>query len=108
EMVEALRFRSSIPNLPEALAIMVPPAKGSSEAHGFYRFWSRAIEPWDGPAFLAYSDGDVVGARLDRNGFRPCRWADTHDAVYLASEAGIFDLNEKDIVAKGLLHGGSG
>jgi glutamate synthase domain-containing protein 2/glutamate synthase domain-containing protein 1/glutamate synthase domain-containing protein 3 len=108
EVVEALRFRSSIPNLPEALAIMVPPAKAMGASRDFYRFWSRALEPWDGPAFLAYSDGDVVGARLDRNGFRPCRWSQTNDAFYLASEAGIFDLDETQIIAKGLIHGGSG
>jgi glutamate synthase domain-containing protein 1 len=115
EMVEGLRFRSSIPNLPEVLALMVPPARETLGAgrdeispHGFYTFWSRALEPWDGPAFLAYSDGAVVGARLDRNGFRPCRWARTHDAFYLASEAGIFDLEEPAILAKGALHGGGG
>ena len=106
EMVEALRFRGSIPNLPEVLAIMMPPAAFSSNE--FYKFWSRAMEPWDGPAFMAYSDGDVVGARLDRNGFRPCRWARTQKAFYLASEAGIFDLDETEILAKGSLHGGSG
>ncbi len=106
EMVEALRFRGSIPNLPEVLAIMMPPAAFSSNE--FYKFWSRAMEPWDGPAFMAYSDGEVVGARLDRNGFRPCRWARTQKAFYLASEAGIFDLDEAEILAKGSLHGGSG
>src|SRR6056297_727138 len=82
---------------------MVPPAAAETS---FYRFWSRAVEPWDGPAFLAYSDGDVVGARLDRNGFRPGRWARTPKAFYLASEAGVFDLDESDVVAKGALTGG--
>ena len=106
EMVEALRFRSGIPHLSESLALLMPPARRQS--NDFYRFWSRAVEPWDGPAFLAYSDGNVVGARLDRNGFRPCRWARTSDAFYLASEAGIFGLDEKDILAKGGLQGGSG
>lgn len=106
EMVEALRYRSSIPHLSEILAIMVPPAQSSDV--GFYKFWSRALEPWDGPAFLAYSDGEVVGARLDRNGFRPCRWAMTQDAFYLSSEAGTFSLPESEILAKGLIHGGSG
>jgi glutamate synthase domain-containing protein 2/glutamate synthase domain-containing protein 1/glutamate synthase domain-containing protein 3 len=105
EMVEALRYRSSLPHLSEILAIMVPPA---GTADPFYAFWGRALEPWDGPAFLAYSDGETVGARLDRNGFRPCRWARTKDAFYLASEAGIFDLDEALIQAKGHLHGGSG
>lgn len=106
EMVEALRYRSSIPHLSEILAIMVPPAQ--SDHLGFYKFWSRALEPWDGPAFLAYSDGEVVGARLDRNGFRPCRWAMTQDAFYLSSEAGTFGLAEAEILQKGLIHGGSG
>jgi glutamate synthase domain-containing protein 2/glutamate synthase domain-containing protein 1/glutamate synthase domain-containing protein 3 len=106
EMVEALRYRSSIPHLSEILAIMVPPAQ--SDHLGFYKFWSRALEPWDGPAFLAYSDGEVVGARLDRNGFRPCRWAMTQDAFYLSSEAGTFGLAEGEILQKGLIHGGSG
>ncbi|MCA9551066.1 MAG: glutamate synthase subunit alpha, partial [Myxococcales bacterium] len=105
EMVEALRYRSSIPHLSEVLAIMVPPA-GTTDP--FYGFWGRALEPWDGPAFLAYSDGETVGARLDRNGFRPCRWAKTKDAFYLASEAGIFALDEGEVMAKGHLQGGSG
>lgn len=106
EMVEALRFRSSIPQLSEALAIMMPPA-GRKDSD-FYEFWSRAVEPWDGPAFVAYSDGEVVGARLDRNGFRPGRWTLTKDAFYLASEAGVFGLNEAQVVSKGALRGGAG
>ncbi|MEQ8280602.1 MAG: glutamate synthase large subunit [Deltaproteobacteria bacterium] len=104
EMVEALRYRSSIPHVSEILAIMVPPAATSP----FYEFWSRAVEPWDGPAFLAYCDGEAVGARLDRNGFRPARWAQTKRALYLASEAGVFDLDESEIERKGALNGGSG
>ncbi len=106
EMVEALRFRSSIPHLSEALAIMMPPA-GRKDSE-FYEFWGRAVEPWDGPAFVAFSDGEVVGARLDRNGFRPGRWARTKDAFYLASEAGIFLLPEEEVLEKGALRGGSG
>lgn len=107
EMVEALRWRSSIPHLSEILAIMMPPA-GAAARTGFYRFWSRAMEPWDGPAFLAYSDGDVVGARLDRNGFRPCRWARTSEAFYLASESGLFGLDDEEVLEKGSIPGGSG
>lgn len=105
EMVEALRYRSSIPHVSEILAIMVPPASAKSP---FYDFWSRSVEPWDGPAFLAYCDGEAVGARLDRNGFRPCRWAQTKRALYLSSEAGVFDVDEAEIVKKGALYGGSG
>jgi glutamate synthase domain-containing protein 2/glutamate synthase domain-containing protein 1/glutamate synthase domain-containing protein 3 len=105
EMVEALKYRSSIPHLDDILAIMVPAA----DAHGpFYEFWGRAMEPWDGPALLVYGDGETVGARLDRNGFRPARWCMTEDAFYLASEAGAFPVPEAEVIAKGTLHAGSG
>ena len=66
------------------------------------------MEPWDGPAFISYSDGETIGARLDRNGFRPCRWTITDDHFYLCSEAGSFNIPLEDIVAKGTLHAGSG
>ncbi len=105
EMVEALKYRSSIPRVDDALAIMMPPA---DQHNSFYRFWSRAMEPWDGPAFITYSDGETIGARLDRNGFRPCRWAMTEDRFYLCSEAGSFSLDESTIIAKGSLHAGTG
>ncbi len=105
EMVEALKYRSSIPHLEDVLAIMMPPA---SQRNEYYRFYGRAMEPWDGPAFITYADGDSIGGRLDRNGFRPCRWAMTHDAFFLASEAGVFPLAEADILAKGALHAGTG
>lgn len=106
EMVEALRWRSSIPHLSEILAIMVPPVR--VERSPFYEFWGRAVEPWDGPAFLAFSDGELVGARLDRNGFRPGRWMRTLDTFYLASEAGLFGVPDDDVIQKGALSGGSG
>ncbi len=105
EMVEALLYRSSIPNIADVLAILVPPANSTKP---FYKFWSRAMEPWDGPAFITFSDGKYVGARLDRNGFRPCRWAMTDTHFYLSSEAGSFNLDESTILAKGTLQAGSG
>ncbi len=105
QAVEALKYRSSMPHTEDILAIMVPPAGPQT---GYYRFWGRAMEPWDGPAFLTYADGDAVGARLDRNGFRPCRWAMTDDAFFLASEAGIFGVDETAVVAKGTLNAGHG
>jgi glutamate synthase domain-containing protein 2/glutamate synthase domain-containing protein 1/glutamate synthase domain-containing protein 3 len=105
EMVEALMYRSSIPSIEDILAIMMPPAKGKSS---FYKFWSRAMEPWDGPAFVTYSNGQSIGARLDRNGFRPCRWALTSDHFYLSSEAGSFEIDEAKILKKGTLNAGSG
>jgi len=103
EMIEALRSRSSIPHLDDILAILMPPAEGGE----FYEFWGRAVEPWDGPALVAYSDGETVGARLDRNGFRPARWCRTDDAFYLSSEAGAFPVDEAAIVARGILHAGT-
>lgn len=105
EMVEALKYRSSIPHVEDVLAIMIPPA---DHHNAFYRFWSRAMEPWDGPAFISYSDGETIGARLDRNGFRPCRWTMTKDNFFLCSEAGAFEIPDHEIVAKGTLHAGSG
>jgi glutamate synthase domain-containing protein 2/glutamate synthase domain-containing protein 1 len=105
EMVEALMYRSSIPHIEEILAIMMPPAQGQND---FYKFWSRAMEPWDGPAIVLYSNGNTVGARLDRNGFRPSRWVVTEEHFYLCSEAGAFRINESEILRKGTLNAGSG
>lgn len=105
EMVEALRYRSSIPNVEDILAICMPPA---TEGNKFYKFWSRAMEPWDGPALITYANGYTIGARLDRNGFRPCRWTRTPDHFYLSSEAGTFELDESTVEAKGTLYAGRG
>lgn len=105
EMVEALKYRSSIPKVEDILAIMIPPA---DQHNSFYRFWSRAMEPWDGPAFITFSDGEKIGARLDRNGFRPCRWTLTDERFYLCSEAGAFPVDESHVEAKGTLRAGSG
>ena len=99
EMVESLTYRSSI------LAIMIPPA---TDENSFYKFWSRAMEPWDGPAFISYSDGSSIGGRLDRNGFRPCRWMITDDHLFVSSEAGSFKVDPKFVRAKGSLQAGNG
>lgn len=105
EMVESLTYRSSIPLVEDILAIMIPPA---THENSFYKFWSRAMEPWDGPAFISYSDGSSIGARLDRNGFRPCRWMITDDYLFVSSEAGSFNVDEKKVTAKGSLQAGHG
>ena len=105
EMVEAMRYRSGVPNVEDILALMVPPANLNNE---FYKFWSRAMEPWDGPAFISYANGYTIGARLDRNGFRPARWARTEDHFYLSSEAGTFEIDQSIIDAKGTLFAGRG
>jgi len=105
EHVEALRVRSSIPQVEDVLAITMPVAGVRNE---FYSFWGRAMEPWDGPALITWADGGAVGARLDRNGFRPARWAMTDDLFTLASEAGLFDLDPAAIVHQGTVPAGSG
>lgn len=105
EMVEAMRYRSGVPNVEDILALMVPPANQDNE---FYTFWSRAMEPWDGPAFISYANGYTIGARLDRNGFRPARWTRTEDHFYLSSEAGTFEIDQSIIEAKGTLFAGRG
>jgi glutamate synthase domain-containing protein 2/glutamate synthase domain-containing protein 1/glutamate synthase domain-containing protein 3 len=105
EMTEALKYRGCIPELEDILAIMIPPA---GEMNDWYRFWSRAQEPWDGPAFIAFCDGETIGGRLDRNGFRPCRWSLTKDRFFFASEAGVFDLPDEEVLAKGTLKAGTG
>ncbi|MBI1751945.1 MAG: glutamate synthase large subunit [Acidobacteria bacterium] len=105
EIAEAMLYRSSIPHMEDILAIMMPPAEGQTD---FYTFWSRAMEPWDGPAIIMFSDGNTVGARLDRNGFRPARWTLTDDRFILASEAGAFPLDEARVQRKGIVYAGTG
>ncbi len=102
EMIEALSHRSSIPHLEDTLAILMPHA---NSRHKFYKFWGRAMEPWDGPALFTFSDARTIGARLDRSGFRPCRWARTPTHFYLSSEAGSFEIDETEVIAKGSLSG---
>jgi glutamate synthase domain-containing protein 2/glutamate synthase domain-containing protein 1/glutamate synthase domain-containing protein 3 len=103
EIAEALRYRSGIPKLAEAMAILIPPAHVNSD---YYKFWSRGMEPWDGPAMISFSDGKYIGARLDRNGFRPCRWQKSTDHFYLSSEAGVFKVDSDKILEKGALSSG--
>ncbi|NJO49407.1 MAG: glutamate synthase subunit alpha, partial [Leptolyngbyaceae cyanobacterium RM2_2_4] len=95
----------------EALMIMVPEAYQNQpelanypEITDFYEYYSGIQEPWDGPALLIFSDGKRVGATLDRNGLRPARYSITRDGfVVVASEAGVVDLPESEIVEKGRL-----
>ena len=92
--------------LPQALARLVPPAWEEDETldpyvAAFYEHQSTFSEPWDGPAAVAFSDGTVAGALLDRNGFRPARYVRTRDGrLFLGSEAGIFDVPEQTIVSR--------
>jgi len=94
-----------------ALMIMVPEAyknqpdlANDPAITDFYDFYSGIQEPWDGPALLAFSDGRIVGACLDRNGLRPARYVITRDGyMVVSSEAGVVDIPEAEIVEKGRL-----
>jgi glutamate synthase (NADPH/NADH) large chain len=99
-------------SLPHAVLMMIPEAwENSTEMDparkAFYRFHSSLIEPWDGPASIAFTDGTVIGAVLDRNGLRPSRYWVTDDGlVVMASEVGVLDIAPEKIVAKGRLQPG--
>jgi glutamate synthase (ferredoxin) len=71
---------------------------------GFYEFHASLMEPWDGPAALAFTDGVIAGSALDRNGLRPCRYKITRDRLVVAcSEVGVVDLDPADVVESGRL-----
>ena len=99
-------------SLPHALMMMIPEAyEGRNdmtpELRGFYAFHQCLMEAWDGPAAIAFTDGRVIGATLDRNGLRPGRWQETADGwVVLASETGVLDETAANIVRKGRLQPG--
>ena len=68
----------------------------------FYQFHAAVMEPWDGPASIAFTDGTVIGAVLDRNGLRPSRYWVTDDGlVVMASEVGVLDIEPGQVVAAG-------
>jgi glutamate synthase (ferredoxin) len=98
-------------SLPEAAMILVPEAyqnqpdlKENPEIIDFYEYYNGLQEPWDGPALLVFSDGKTVGASLDRNGLRPARYCLLKNGmVIVASEAGVVDIPEADILEKGRL-----
>jgi glutamate synthase domain-containing protein 2/glutamate synthase domain-containing protein 1/glutamate synthase domain-containing protein 3 len=76
----------------------------AAEVRGFYRYHSALMEPWDGPAGVIFTDGAGVGARLDRNGLRPLRWAVCEDGfIAVCSEAGAIDLSGHGAVRRGRL-----
>jgi glutamate synthase (ferredoxin) len=99
-------------SLPHAILMMIPePWSGhetmSPELKAFYEYHSSLMEPWDGPASIAFSDGTVIGAVLDRNGLRPSRYCvTTDDMVIMASEVGVLDIPPEKIVLKERLHPG--
>jgi glutamate synthase (NADPH/NADH) large chain/glutamate synthase (ferredoxin) len=99
-------------SLPHAVMMMIPEAYRNrndlpEELKGFYAFHSCLMEPWDGPAAVAFTDGRVVGATLDRNGLRPGRWVLTKDGhVVLGSEIGLLDIPADQIERLGRLQPG--
>ncbi len=99
-------------SLPHAMMMMIPEPwsghEGMDDAkRAFYQYHSSLMEPWDGPASIAFTDGRQIGAVLDRNGLRPSRYYVTRDdLVIMASEAGVLDVPPEDVVHKGRLQPG--
>ena len=99
--------------MPHALLMMIPEAWGkeaglSPELTSFYEYTSSFMAPWDGPAALVFTDGDIVGARLDRNGLRPSRYSITKDNfIVCSSESGVVDFEPSRVVEKGVLGPGN-
>ena len=110
EVLELLHLAGR--SLPHAMLMMIPEAWENNDImdadkRAFYRFHSSLLEPWDGPASVAFTDGTVVGAVLDRNGLRPGRyWVTDDDLVVMASESGVIDIDPARIVKKGRLQPG--
>ncbi len=99
-------------SLPHAILMMIPePWSGNEEMapdrKAFYEYHSSLMEPWDGPASIAFTDGTMIGAVLDRNGLRPSRYYVTKDdLVIMASEVGVLDVPPENVLVKGRLQPG--
>ncbi|MEC9368619.1 MAG: glutamate synthase central domain-containing protein, partial [Pseudomonadota bacterium] len=99
-------------SLPHAVMMLIPEAWAGNplmdeKRRAFYEYHAALMEPWDGPAAVAFTDGLQIGATLDRNGLRPARYIVTRDGlVIMASEAGVLHVEEKDIVHKWRLQPG--
>ncbi|MFO1094406.1 MAG: glutamate synthase large subunit [Planctomycetaceae bacterium] len=99
-------------SLPEAVMMMIPEAWQNHESmpedkRAFYEYHSALQEPWDGPASVSFTDGDCIGAVLDRNGLRPSRYYVTQDdRVIMASEVGVLDIAPENVKSKGRLQPG--
>jgi len=99
-------------SLPHAVLMMIPEAwenhrEMDDARRAFYEYHGCLMEPWDGPAAVAFTDGSVIGAVLDRNGLRPARYWETEDGlVVLASEVGVLDIDPARVVRKGRLQPG--
>ncbi|HEY1677481.1 MAG TPA: glutamate synthase large subunit [Candidatus Sulfotelmatobacter sp.] len=99
-------------SLSHVMAMLIPEAWAGNphmkpEKRAFYEYHACLMEPWDGPAAIAFTDGKVIGATLDRNGLRPGRYVVTHDdLVVMASEAGVLDIAPEQVKKKGRLQPG--
>ncbi len=99
-------------SLPHVMAMLIPEAWAgdptmSAEKRAFYEYHASLMEPWDGPAAIAFTDGRLIGGILDRNGLRPARYLVTHDdQVILASETGVLPVEPENVRAKGRLQPG--
>jgi glutamate synthase domain-containing protein 2/glutamate synthase domain-containing protein 1/glutamate synthase domain-containing protein 3 len=99
-------------SLPHAMAMLIPEAWSKNphmnpQKRAFYEYHASLMEPWDGPAAVAFTDGRSIGAVLDRNGLRPARYLVTNDdLVIMASEAGVLPVKPEDVKRKGRLQPG--
>ncbi len=99
-------------SLPHAVMMMIPEAWAGNplmneERRSFYEYHAALMEPWDGPAAIAFTDGRQIGATLDRNGLRPARYLVTKDdRIVMASEMGVLKIPEDEIVTKWRLQPG--
>lgn len=99
-------------SLPHAMMMLIPEAWDGHDQmeqykKDFYEFHACMIEPWDGPASISFTDGDMIGATLDRNGLRPSRFCVTSDdVVIMASESGALPVDPKKVVKRGRLQPG--
>jgi glutamate synthase (NADPH/NADH) large chain len=100
-------------SIAHAMMMMVPEPFGqkfhmSEDKRAFYEYHAAIMEPWDGPAAIAFTDGVSIGAALDRNGLRPARYTITRSGrMVLASETGVLDIPPEDVLEKGLLGPGT-
>jgi glutamate synthase (NADPH) large chain len=98
--------------LPHVMAMLIPEAWDAdstmlAEKKAFYEYHASLMEPWDGPAAVAFTDGRVIGATLDRNGLRPARYLVTHDdLLIMASETGVLPVKPENVKYKGRLQPG--
>ncbi|HUI30470.1 MAG TPA: glutamate synthase large subunit [Candidatus Acidoferrales bacterium] len=99
-------------SLPHAMMMMIPEAWSKNDLmdpdrKAFYEYHATMMEPWDGPAAMVFTDGNIIGATLDRNGLRPSRYVVTKDGlVVLTSEAGTFSVDAENVAKKGKLQPG--